>query len=135
ITDEIISAEDKLIEELDRVLRHLTIGGKPMSGYDIICGEMRERKFEKHFSFFTFHCFESIDDNASSFNEWNDSNDKLLVINGIINDDGDSNEDQLNDGVPSEDPPSLSECLDLVRRLRSFSTMQKPELHSFIIEL
>ncbi|CAF4413888.1 unnamed protein product, partial [Rotaria magnacalcarata] len=77
----------------------------------------------------------SIDDNASSFNEWNDSNDKLLVINGIINDDGDSNEDQLNDGVPSEDPPSLSECLDLVRRLRSFSTMQKPELHSFIIEL
>ncbi|CAF2197121.1 unnamed protein product, partial [Rotaria magnacalcarata] len=37
ITDEIISAEDKLIEELDRVLRHLTIGGKPMSGYDIIC--------------------------------------------------------------------------------------------------
>ncbi|CAF2137992.1 unnamed protein product, partial [Rotaria magnacalcarata] len=40
ITDEIISAEDKLIEELDRVLRHLTIGGKPMSGYDIICGEM-----------------------------------------------------------------------------------------------
>ncbi|CAF4405469.1 unnamed protein product [Rotaria magnacalcarata] len=69
---EIISAEDKLIEELDRVLRHLTIGGKPMSGYDIIC-----------------------------------------VINGIINDDGDSNEDQLNDDVPSEDPPSLSEFLEL----------------------
>ncbi|CAF2124997.1 unnamed protein product [Rotaria magnacalcarata] len=35
ITDEIISAEDKSIEELDRVLRHSTIGGKPMSGYDI----------------------------------------------------------------------------------------------------
>ncbi|CAF1931113.1 unnamed protein product [Rotaria magnacalcarata] len=70
ITDEIISAEDKLIEELDR----------------------------------------SIDDNAPSFNEWNDSNDKLLVINQIINDDRDSNEDQPNDDVPSEDPPSLSEC-------------------------
>ncbi|CAF5207695.1 unnamed protein product [Rotaria magnacalcarata] len=113
ITDEIISAEDKSIEELDRVLRHSTIGGKPMSGYDITC----------------------IDDNAPSFNEWNDSNGKLLVINGIINDDGDSNEDQLNDDVPSEDPPSLSEFLDLVRRLRFFSTMQQPELHSFIIEL
>ncbi|CAF2105409.1 unnamed protein product [Rotaria magnacalcarata] len=95
ITDEIISAEDKSIEELDR----------------------------------------SIDDNAPSFNKWNDSNDKLLVINVIINDDGDSNEDQLNDDVPSEDPPSLSEFLDLVRRLRFFSTMQQPELHSFIIEL
>ncbi|CAF2229378.1 unnamed protein product [Rotaria magnacalcarata] len=78
---------------------------------------------------------QSIDDNAPSFNEWNDSNDKLLVINRIINDDGDSNEDQLNDDVPSEDPPSLSECLDLVRRLCFFSTMQQPELHSFIIEL
>ncbi|CAF4569748.1 unnamed protein product, partial [Rotaria magnacalcarata] len=60
----------------------------------------------------------SIDDNAPSFNEWNDSNDKLLVINRIINDDGDSNEDQLNDDVPGEDPPSLSEFLDLVPRLR-----------------
>ncbi|CAF5047246.1 unnamed protein product, partial [Rotaria sp. Silwood1] len=106
-------AEDKSIEELDRVLRHLTISGKPMPGYDIMC----------------------IDDNAPSFNDWNDSNDKLLVINGIINDDGDSNEDQLNDDVPSEDPPSLSEFLDLVRRLRFFSTTQQPDLHSFIIEL
>ncbi|CAF4423966.1 unnamed protein product, partial [Rotaria magnacalcarata] len=26
---------DKSTEELDRVLRHSTIGGKPMSGYDI----------------------------------------------------------------------------------------------------
>ncbi|CAF2176313.1 unnamed protein product [Rotaria magnacalcarata] len=95
ITDEIISAEDRSIEEMDR----------------------------------------STDDNAPSFNEWNGSNGKLLVINGIINDDGDSNEDQLNDDVPSEDPPSLSEFLDLVRRLRFFSTMQQPELHSFIIEL
>ncbi|CAF1661367.1 unnamed protein product [Rotaria magnacalcarata] len=78
---------------------------------------------------------DSIDDSAPPFNEWDDSNNKLLVINGIINDDADSNEDQLNDDVPSEDPPSLSECLDLVHRLRLFSTMQQPELHLFIIEL
>ncbi|CAF5013324.1 unnamed protein product, partial [Rotaria socialis] len=51
----------------------------------------------------------SIDDNAPSFNEGDDSNDKLLVINGTINDDANSNEDQLNDDVPSENPPSLSE--------------------------
>ncbi|CAF4437940.1 unnamed protein product, partial [Rotaria magnacalcarata] len=36
ITDEIISAEDRSIEELDGVLRHLTIGGKPISGYDYV---------------------------------------------------------------------------------------------------
>ncbi|CAM2718828.1 unnamed protein product [Rotaria socialis] len=113
IIDETIFTDDRLIEELDGVLRHLTIGGKPMSGYDYV----------------------SIDDNAPSFNEWDDSNDKLLVINGTINDDANSNEDQLNDDVPSENPPSLSECLDLVRRLRLFSTMQQPEFHLFIIEL
>ncbi|CAF4118430.1 unnamed protein product [Rotaria socialis] len=94
ITDEIISAEDKLIEELDRVLRHLTIGGKPMSGYDIIC-----------------------------------------VINGIINDDGDSNEDRLNDDVPSEDPPSLSEFLHLSKPtdalLDSTLSKQRPILDYF----
>ncbi|CAF2027022.1 unnamed protein product [Rotaria magnacalcarata] len=88
-----------------------------------------EDKFEKNVLELT-----SIDDNAPSFNDWNDSNDKLLVINGIINDDGDSNEDQLNDDVASEDAPSLSKCLDLVRRLRLFSAMQQPELHSFITE-
>ncbi|CAF4361639.1 unnamed protein product, partial [Rotaria magnacalcarata] len=36
ITDEIISAEDRSIKELDGVLRHLTIGGKPISGYDYV---------------------------------------------------------------------------------------------------
>ncbi|CAF1514318.1 unnamed protein product, partial [Adineta steineri] len=98
ITDEIISAEDKSIEELDR----------------------------------------SIDDNAPSFNEWNDSNDKLLVINGIINDDGDSNEDRLNDDVPSEDPPSLSEFLDLSKPtdalLDSTLSKQRPILDYFKYE-
>ncbi|CAF1389307.1 unnamed protein product [Rotaria sordida] len=113
ITNEIICTDDKSIEELDRVLKHLTIGGKSMSGYDYV----------------------GIDDNAPSFNEWNEPADKLLSINGITNEDADSNEDQQNDDLPSEEPPSLSECLHLVRRLRLFSTMQQPDLHSFIIQL
>ncbi|CAF4878076.1 unnamed protein product [Rotaria socialis] len=79
--------------------------------------------------------FRSIDDNAPSFKEWNDSNDKLLVINGIINDDGDSNEDRLNDDVPSEDPPSLSEFLHLSKPtdalLDSTLSKQRPILDYF----
>lgn len=36
LTDEIIPSDDKSIEELDRILKHLTIGGKSMSGYDYV---------------------------------------------------------------------------------------------------
>jgi hypothetical protein len=37
--------------------------------------------------------------------------------------------------LPGEDPPSLSESLEMVRRLRLFSTTQQPDLHSFINQL
>ncbi|CAF5161085.1 unnamed protein product, partial [Rotaria sp. Silwood1] len=76
-----------------------------------------------------------IDYNAPSFNEWDEPADELLSINGITNEDADSNEDQQNDDLPSEEPLPLSECLHLIRRLRLFSTMQQPDLHSFIIQL
>jgi hypothetical protein len=60
---------------------------------------------------------------------------KVISIHEVINDDFDNNEDQQNDGLPIEEPPTLSECLELVRRLRLFSITQQPELHSFIIQL
>ena len=37
--------------------------------------------------------------------------------------------------LPGEDPPSLAESLELVRRRRILSTTQQPELHLFIIQL
>jgi len=37
--------------------------------------------------------------------------------------------------LPNEDPSSLSEALELVRRLRLLSTTQQPELHLFINQL
>ncbi|CAF1177590.1 unnamed protein product [Rotaria magnacalcarata] len=102
------STADKSIAELDRVLKHLTVGGKSMSAYDYV----------------------NFDDDIPAFNEWDDSVDKLLVINGITTDDVDNSED-----VPNEEPPSLSESLELVRRLRLLSTTQQPELHTYIIQL
>ncbi len=71
-----------------------------------------------------------MDDNTPSFNEWEDSTDRLLAINGIIDDDAENSEE-----LPGEDPPSLAESLELVRRLRLLSTTQQPELHPFIIQL
>ena len=56
--------------------------------------------------------------------------DRSLSMNGFINDDPENSED-----LPDEDPPSLAESLELVRRLRLLSTTQQPELHPFINQL
>ncbi|CAF4543278.1 unnamed protein product, partial [Rotaria sp. Silwood2] len=60
-----------------------------------------------------------IDDQIPSFNEWDDSADRILSINGVTNDDVENMEE-----LPGEDPPSLAESLELVRRLRLLSTTQ-----------
>ncbi|CAF3330347.1 unnamed protein product [Rotaria sp. Silwood2] len=60
-----------------------------------------------------------IDDQIPSFNEWDDSADRILSINGVTNDDAENMEE-----LPGEDPPSLAESLELVRRLRLLSTTQ-----------
>ena len=48
----------------------------------------------------------------------------------MANDDAENNED-----LPAEDPPSLAESLESVRRLGLLSTTQQPELHPFITQL
>ncbi len=48
----------------------------------------------------------------------------------MIVDDVDSKEDPID-----EDPPSLYECLEMVRRLRVLSNTQQPELHPFLMQL
>ncbi|CAF3999186.1 unnamed protein product [Rotaria sordida] len=103
-----MSMDNKAIDELDRVLKHLTVGGKSISAYDYVI----------------------IDDQIPSFNEWDDSSDRILSINGIANDDAENMEE-----LPREDPPPLTESLELVRRLRLLSTTQQPELHPFITQL
>ncbi|CAF1013162.1 unnamed protein product [Adineta ricciae] len=72
----------------------------------------------------------TFDDNIPSFNEWDDSSERLLSVTGITNDDAENSED-----IPGGDPPSLAESLELIRRLRLLSTTQQPELHPFIIQL
>ena len=77
-----------------------------------------------------FRLLQHIDDDIPAFNEWDDSAERIITVNGLISDDADNNEDQ-----PNENPPSLAESLEYVRRLRLLSTTQQPELHSFILQL
>ena len=72
----------------------------------------------------------SIDDEVPAFNEWNDSTERIIDVNGMYLDDVDNSEDAF-----IEEPPSLSESLEMVRRLRLLSNTQQPERQTFIVQL
>mgnify|MGYP006892798653 CR=1 FL=1 len=92
--------DDTAIQELDRVLKHFTIGEKSMPAYDYVV------RWKTQFLLFLLinflSLFQLIDDKAPSFNEWDEPVDKLTSIN-VTNDDGEV----------LEEPPSLAQSLEL----------------------
>ncbi|CAM4823660.1 unnamed protein product [Rotaria magnacalcarata] len=103
-----ITIEKQSLDELDKVLKHVTINGDIMSATDFV----------------------KIDEDAPVFNQWNDGIENVLAVSTINND------DTVNDeGVNLEHPPTLCEALTIVKRLHSLSTTQHPELHVFISQL
>ncbi|CAF3381248.1 unnamed protein product [Rotaria sp. Silwood1] len=107
--DEIIVAqEQEYLNDLDKVLQYVNVGGGTMSASDFI----------------------GVDNNLSVFNELDNNNENILLVNVVAND------DTLNDEEPDiEQPPSLPESIQMVRRLKLLSTTQHPELHSLLIQL
>jgi hypothetical protein len=65
------------------------------------------------------------------FNEWEDVSDNLLTINSAHNADIDDEEEESH----QEEPPKLSEVLDMVRKLYLLASTQHPELHQLVNEL
>lgn len=53
----------------------------------------------------------------------------MLTVNGITFEDAADEED------PTEQSPSLSEAMDMIRRLHLLSTTQQPELHLCVMQL
>jgi hypothetical protein len=52
----------------------------------------------------------------------------VLVADGLSNEDVDLDENNV-----VEEPPSLSEAVQMVRRLRLLTTTSHPELHPFVL--
>ena len=71
-----------------------------------------------------------MDANIPSFNEWDDNSEKLLSINVVPNEDSPSNQD-----FETEQPPSLPEAIQLLRRLKLLSSTHHPELHPLLSQL
>lgn len=108
ITDDISTA----LKKLDTLLTHLQIGGQSLSANEFV----------------------EMDADIPAFNEWNDSNDNLIIINEeCSNKNNDDNNEE--DDIPTEAPPTLVDAMEMVRRLHLLASTQQPQLHSLISQL
>ncbi|CAF2983977.1 unnamed protein product [Rotaria sp. Silwood2] len=99
---------DSSLTELGKALQQITIGGDVMSANDFV----------------------SIDDDVPTFNIWDDNVEKILTSDGF------SSEDVVpEDDAVVEEPPSLLEAIKMIRGLHLLSTVEYPELHSYIVQL
>ncbi|CAF1281361.1 unnamed protein product [Adineta ricciae] len=103
-----IIVEKESLAELDKVLKHLTIGGHAMSADDFV----------------------NFDQDVPVFNQWEDDSEKVLSIDERSHEDS-----QFDEDIIYEQQPSLSEALEIVRRLHLLSIKQHPELHQFVTQL
>ncbi|CAF1344730.1 unnamed protein product [Adineta ricciae] len=108
IDEDVVVQEAKCMVELDKVLKHLTVGGETISADDFV----------------------SVDDNVPVCNEWNDDYEKILSVEYTSTEDT-FQEEQLTADIS----PLLSESLNMIRRLHLLSTNQYPESHPFILHL
>ncbi|CAF1143326.1 unnamed protein product [Adineta steineri] len=99
--------EDTSLIELNKILKHVSIGGATMCANDFV----------------------NIDDDIPAFNIWSDGAEKILLADGFSNEDVDPDENKT-----VEEPPSLSEAVKMLRRLRLLTTTSHPELHSFVLQ-
>ncbi|CAF4026659.1 unnamed protein product [Rotaria sp. Silwood1] len=100
------------LQDLDTLLTHITIGGHSLNANEFV----------------------EIDSETSAFNEWNDIDDNLIVVDAGCGDNitTDNNED---DDMPTEAPPKLTEAMEMVRRLHILAATQQPQLHTLISQL
>ena len=104
-TNELI-VEDP-IEKLDALLGHVKIGTEGLSATEYI----------------------KIDDEILVFNEWEDDVEILpIAINA------ETDEDENDQPIP-EEPPSLTEAHEMIRKLHLFVSIRQPELHQLVSEL
>jgi hypothetical protein len=100
--------DDDVLNQLDSLLKHVSIGGREMSASDFV----------------------DIDSEVPSFNEWNDEPEHLLHVDIDQMDEEEANQDDTRAA-----PPKLSEAMEMLERFRLLSTTTHPQLHPIIAQL
>lgn len=74
--------------------------------------------------------FVKLDEDIPVFDEWNNGKENLLTIEGVQND-----EDDKDDEMIQEQPPSLVDALEMIRKLHLLASTRQPELHQLVTNL
>jgi DDE superfamily endonuclease len=107
-TGEVIDNEP--FKKLDTLLSHLEINGLQLSATQYVM----------------------VDDEIPVFNEWEDDPETFPVTEDT---EQDQEENQNQDEVITEEPPSLVDALQMIRKLHLLVSIRQPELHQLVSEL
>ena len=101
------------LKDLDTLLALVNIGGQSLSANEFV----------------------EVDAEIPTFNEWNDTEDDLVVVDQTCSNKKNIDNNEEDDDMPTETPPKLIEAMDMVRRLHLLAATQQPQLHSLISQL
>lgn len=76
-----------------------------------------------------------MDSDIPVFNESNDIDGNLIIIDENYDNKKNNNNDEEDDDTPTETPPKLVEAMEMVKRLHLLVATQQPQLHLLISQL
>ena len=109
--EEIIEVIDnEPIKKLDSLLSHLQINDLQLSATQYVM----------------------VDDEIPVFNEWEDNTE---IFPATEDTEQDQEQNQNEDEIIPEEPPSLVDALEMIRKLHLLASIRQPELHQLVSEL
>ncbi|CAF4510391.1 unnamed protein product [Rotaria sp. Silwood2] len=105
-----LNNSDNPLQQLDSLLAHIRIGGPQLPAVEFV----------------------DIDSCIPTFNEWDD-HEHLKTYIQVTQDDNEEEEEEEEALV--EQPPNLSEALEMMRKLHLFASIKQPQLHNLISDL
>ena len=102
----LLPVEDNPVKTLNDLLSYVKLDGLQMSASDFI----------------------NLDEGISSFHEWDEHADNQSTVD-------DDQHDQDDDEMTQEEPPSLADDLEMIRRLHLLASTRQPELHRLVADL
>ncbi|CAF1368482.1 unnamed protein product [Rotaria sordida] len=108
IIDDITTA----LKDLDTLLAHIHIDGQSLSASEFV----------------------EMDLDTPTFNEWNESDNDVIIVDEEYVNKKHNNNDQ-DDDILTEAPPKLIDAMEMAKKLHLLASTQYPELHSLISQL
>ena len=105
----LLPVEDSSVKTPNDLLSYVKVNGLQMSASDFI----------------------KLDEGISAFHQWADHADNQSTVEDDQHDQDDKDDDEMT----QEEPPSLANALEMIRRLHLLASIRQPELHRLVADL